>query len=282
MKNGTKQEIFITKATGHKELFDVSKLEHSLQRVHASPDIIQKISEHIIQELEDGMSTHEIYNHAFTLLRKFEKPVATRYSLRRAIMDLGPTGFPFERFIAEIYGAQGYEAVTDQIVYGGCVEHEIDIVAWKGDELLMAEAKFHHQLGLKSDLKVVLYVKARFDDLAQGKFTYGNKERVLTKGLLITNTKFTVSAIKYAECQNLTIIGWNYPANGSLHQMIESANLHPLTCLSSLSDHDKKALLEKNIILCKALEENPSHLSSIGLTEVNIEVVLEEIRGLKI
>jgi hypothetical protein len=271
------EKIMIRKASGVLEAFDIAKLEHSLRRAHASESLISKVVERINQNVEDGMTTHDIYHEAFSLLHKLEQPTAARYSLRRAIMELGPSGFPFERFVAEIFKARGYEAITDQIVLGKCVEHEVDVVAWKNDELIMSEVKFHNELGLKSDLKVVLYVKARFDDLGATTFNYGNTDRKLSAGWLVTNTKFSSSAIKYAECNDMKIVGWNYPADEGLKEMIDSANLHPITTLNSLSDHDKKLLLEKNIVLCKTIKDNPELLISTGLAEANTEAILEEI-----
>jgi hypothetical protein len=271
------QTILITKASGEKEAFDIQKLEHSLKQAQASPGSIQAVTSHILQELEEGMSTHEIYRHAFELLHKVEKRVALRYSLKRALLDLGPSGFPFEKFVAEIFRGQGYDAVTDQVVYGGCVEHEVDVVAWKNNKLIMSEVKFHNQLGLKSDLKVVLYVKARFDDLHKGLFNYGGHETTLSEGWLITNTKFTISAVRYAECQNLRIVGWNYPLDGNLHDMIESTGVHPLTSLHSLSEHDKKTLIQQGVVLCKTLQKDKTILKNLGLSEANIEAINEEI-----
>ncbi len=271
------QQIFITKANGKREAFDIQKLEHSLEQASAAPATIEKVVSHVLQELEDGMSTKEIYRHAFELLHKIEKKVAIRYSVRRAIMDLGPSGFPFEKYVAEIFKKLGYEAVTDQIVHGACVEHEVDVVAWKPSNLIMCEVKFHNELGMKSDLKVVLYVKARFDDLAKATYNYGGEQRALNEGWLITNTKFTISAIKYAECKNLKIVGWNYPLDGNLHDMIESAEVHPLTCLHSLSEHDKKTLIQKGIVLCKTLQKDPNILKELRLSEANIEAINEEI-----
>jgi hypothetical protein len=272
-----REEIVIRKADGTSEPFDIVKLEHSLHRAHASPTLTQKVVEHIVQEIEDGMTTHDIYQRAFNLLHKLERPAAIHYSLRRAIMTLGPTGFPFEKFVAEIFRSRGYEAVTDQVVQGGCVEHEIDVVAWKDEELIMAEVKYHNELGLKSDLKVVLYVKARFDDLSTVKFNYGGKERKLTHGWLITNTKFSLSAIKYAECQLMKIVGWNYPINESLRDMIETSGLIPITQLNTLSERDKKLLIEKSVLTCNRLKEQPEILTSIGLSQANSEAVLKEV-----
>ncbi|MES2436979.1 MAG: ATP cone domain-containing protein [Patescibacteria group bacterium] len=268
---------YVVKANGKKEPFDILKLEHSLRNADATPDTLQKITKHIIQELEDGMTTQDIYKHAFSLLHNIERRSALKYSMRRAVMDLGPSGFPFERLVAEIFKQKGYEAVTDKIVEGSCSDHEVDVVAWKPDSLIMCEAKFHGQLGLKSDLKTILYVKARFDDLSKKTYTFGAEPQPLSEGWLVTNTKFTITAIKYAECQGMKAIGWNYPLDGNLHDLIDSTGLHPLTCLHSLSDHDKKELLSKNIILCKNLVEDPSILVGLGLNDANIEAVLEEI-----
>jgi hypothetical protein len=44
----------------------------------------------IYSELKEGMTTSEIYGHAFSLLKKYHVSLAARYSLKQAIMDLGP------------------------------------------------------------------------------------------------------------------------------------------------------------------------------------------------
>ena len=75
----------------------------------------------------------------------------------------------------------------------------------------------------------------------------------------------------------MKIIGWNYPIGGGLKDMIEKSGLHPITSLNSLSVHDKKTLLEKNIVLCKSLTNDVELLRAIGLTDANIDSVLEEI-----
>ena len=213
----------ITKSDGTREQFDEAKLAASLKKVGASPEIIGHITDQIEREMWEGMTTADIYSRAFTLLRKKNHKTAIKYSLRRALFELGPDGFPFERFVARIFEHWGYEAITDQLVMGSCVEHEVDVVAWKGDELVMAEAKFHNVIGLASDVKIALYVKARFDDLSDTVFDYGGKERKLSPQghWLVTNTKFTETAIKYGECKGLRMLGWNYPNKDNLHQIIE-------------------------------------------------------------
>jgi hypothetical protein len=277
-------QIFVKKADGTRELFDTTKLESSLKRAGASTQSVEEILNHITDNLDGEITTHEIYKLAFELLGNIEKPIALKYSLKRAIMELGPSGFPFEDFIAEIFRGQGLEAKTGQMVKGFCVEHEIDVVAWNEKKLLMVEAKFHNELGIKSDLKVILYVKARFDDLLKMKFDYGmqdGKERDLDEAWLVTNTKFTSTAIEYGSCQGgIRMIGWNYPPMGNLHDMILESKLHPLTCLTTLNGREKKALLDKGIVLCKTILEKGNLLEEIGLTGEKIESVIQEINSL--
>lgn len=270
----------IVKSNGEKEFFDSAKLVYSLARAGADKNVVESIVRHIEGELSEDMTTAEIYRHAFELLRRTEKRVAVKYSLKRALLDLGPDGFPFEKFVAEIFKARGFETLTDQVVQGGCVEHEMDVVAWNDTELHMVEAKFHNEPGLKSDLKIALYIKARFDDLQTVDFSYGGKTRKLTRGWLFTNTKFTDHAIRYGECKKLSMVGWNYPHEKSLEDMVIEANLHPLTCLGSLSQSDKKILLKNGLSLCRHVAERKDELKAFGIDENRIPVVLDEIASI--
>lgn len=274
------EPIYVVKADGKRELFDQSKLEISLKKAGAGGKVVEQIIEHIKAHLGTDTTTREIYKHAFELLHKDEKPIAIKYSLKRAIQDLGPSGFPFEDFVAEIFRQKGYNAESGKVVKGFCVEHEVDVVAWNDEKLIMVEAKFHNEPGTKSDLKVILYVKARFDDLRKVTFKYG-KEREIDEGWLVTNTKFTSTAIEYGSCQGgIRMIGWNYPPVGNLHDMILESKVHPLTCLASLNGREKKELLSKGIVLCRTLSENVELLRAVGLTDVKLQKVLDEIEAL--
>ena len=271
----SEERTFIIKSDGTREAFDVGKLKVSLSKAKASPEVAEKIAGHIAREIEDGMSTSAIYRHAFELLHKFERPAAGRYSLKRAIAALGPSGFPFEKFIAELFRARGFQTLTDQMVDGKCSSHEMDVIMWNENKLLMAEAKFHNEIGIKSDLKVALYIKARFDDLKGQRFMFG-RERGLDEGFLITNTNFTTRAIQYSECSGVRLIGWNYPKVGNLHNLIEDEQLHPITCLTSLSSTEKKGLLEKGVVLCKNIRGDAEMLRAAGLDTRSIDRAVEE------
>jgi len=268
--------ISITKSDGTKQLFEEEKLINSLRHVGASPEAIDDVVEEVEREIYDGMTTVEIYRRAFDLLRKHSSPVAAKYSVRRAMIELGPDGFPFEKFVARIFKMWGYEAVTDQTVIGKCAEHEVDVIAWKDNSLAMVEAKYHNEFGLKSDLKVSLYVKARYDDLSENEYDFGGTKRRLSEKWIITNTKFTDKAIRYSECSGIKLLGWNYPSKGNLHELISENGLHPITCLTSLSRDQKRELVGLNTLVCLDLVGNPGVLNKIGIKTEDTEKILTE------
>jgi hypothetical protein len=272
--------ISITKSDGTRQLFEEEKLIGSLRRVGATDIAIDEIVEQVESEMKDGMETNAIYNRAFELLKKHSLPVAIKYSVRRALVDLGPDGFPFEKFVARIFRAWGYSTLTDQMVPGKCVPHEVDVVAWKDQTLAMVEAKFHNEFGMKSDLKVALYVKARYDDLAMNTFDYGGKDMHLTEKWLITNTKFTDRAIQYGTCNDLKLVGWNYPSNGNLHDIIEDHGLHPISCIASLERSKMHELVSRDILVCADLVKSENVLRDVGIDEIRAAQILNEAKGI--
>lgn len=157
-----------------------------------------------------------------------------------------------------------------------CVEHEVDVVAWKGDELAMVEAKFHNEIGVQSDVKVALYVKARFDDLAEKTFTYDGKPRKLTSKWLFTNTKFTASAVTYGECKDIKLVSWSHPDHGNLHEIIEQNGLHPITCINGLTHQEKKDVIGRNVLACVDLIAQRSILHDIGMKPEQAEAAIAE------
>ena len=268
--------ILITKADGEKEQFRPEKLEHSLEYAGASSTMRARVLARVISELKPDMQTEEIYRHAFELLRKEEDtPVAARYSIKRAVFALGPSGFPFERFFAEILRADGWSVRADVTLMGRCAPHEVDVLAEKDGKRVGVEAKFHNDPGGKTDIRDALYVHARYHDLA----TTPDASSRVDEGWLVTNTRFTRNAIRYAQCSNLTLIGWDYPSGQGLQKMIEEARVHPITSLTTLSETEKKRLLDKNIVLCKDVK-TPHLLEEYGIKPANIGKVVEEAQRL--
>ncbi|MAZ29967.1 ATPase [bacterium] len=271
--------VLVTKADGTTEPFVEDKLRRSLRRAGAHHDEVQEVIQAITPVLFDGIKTQEIYGKAFEHLRKIEQPSAARYSLRRALFGLGPTGFPFEDFLARLFAVEGYKTQTRLMVTGKCVEHEIDVAAYTTEDSFVAEAKFHSRPGVKSDLQVIMYSFARKLDL-EGKRSCAGDQCGIQNFLVVTNTKFTHTAERYAECVGVELLSWDYPKDNNLHDRIQAAGVYPISVLSNLSNTQKRALIERGAIICRDIVDKPHLLRHAHLSAKKIEAVLSEARQL--
>ncbi len=273
-------EILITKASGTQEPFSEEKLRRSLERVHASEETIERVVAEVRNGLREGTTTSDMYRTAFSLLRKKDTAVAGRYSLKKALMELGPTGHPFEHFVGELLKADGFDVSVAQIVQGVCVTHEVDVIGMKENRHIMVECKFHNQPGRQCDVKISLYIQARFEDVERQWKKDPQHVQKFHEVWLVTNTRLTTDATDYARCVGMTAIGWNYPQGNGLEMRIDRAGLHPITCLTSLNRAQKNELMEKNVVLCKEIAECPEILYAVGCKEAAVKKVLEEIQQL--
>ncbi len=258
----------IIKADGQKEEFSEKKLIASIRRAGIPEPLQAETLMHVKTQLHEGIKTSEIYHHIVEFLTTFHQPYNTKYSLKQGLMDLGPTGYPFEDYLARLFQHLGYQTTTRVTVQGKCITHEIDVVATKGEEKIMVEAKFHNTAGIKTDVHVGLYTWARFEDC---------KERNgFTKALLVTNTKATTDVITYAQCVGMDLLGWGYPDHKNLQNMLDEFHLFPITVLSNLTTAQKQQLMEQGIILCSDLCTNPYGLAILGLPETKKNQILSE------
>ena len=265
----------IVKADGTIELFEGSKLEASLRRAGATEATAIRIRSTIEGSMGASAESSDIYRRAFQMLRHDARPAAARYSLRRALFDLGPTGHPFEDFVAELFKKEGWTVEGRRMIPGKCVSHEVDVYATRGNEHLAAELKYHNSPGYKTDVKVALYVKARFDDIWQCKEE--DKEVCpVDVGFLITNTKFTSQAIAYANCAGMGLLGWSYPHKGNLYDRIVANGLYPITALTTLKKAEKRLLIDRGIVTCEQMREQRDVLRLIGLSPERIGTVVAE------
>lgn len=268
--------IIITKASGKKESFVKSKLHHSLMRVGATATLATQIVNEIEQNLTEGTSTRDIYKRAHKLLRKSESPMAARYNLKNAIMQLGPSGYPFEKYIGEILKHQGYSVEVGTIVQGHCVNHEIDVIAEKDNHHFMIECKFHHKPGINCDVKIPLYIYSRFKDVEEQWVKLPGHGTKFHQGWVVTNTRFTQDAIQYGTCRGMNLLSWDYPLNEGLKDIIDRLGLYPITCLTSLTQAEKQTLLDDRIVLCSQICHNENLLVALGLKASRIKTVMDE------
>lgn len=258
----------IVKADGTVERFSPEKLMASLQRAGAGMHAAERIATTITSTLAPQVSSKEIYRKAFAMLRREARPAAARYALRRALLEMGPSGHPFEDFVAELFRAEGWNVEWRKTIKGKCVEHEVDVYATRqgpnGTETMAAELKYHNDAFYKTDVKVALYVKARFEDI------WHCDPRLETcpveRGFLITNTKFTTQAVRYAACSGLELIGWNYPEEGNLYDRVVAAGIYPITTLTTLKQSEKRLLMNQGISTSEQLRGRRDALRHLGLS----------------
>ncbi|WP_338378034.1 ATP cone domain-containing protein [uncultured Flavobacterium sp.] len=268
--------INIIKANGDKALFQVEKLINSLRRSQANETLIQQIVEQVEAVLYDGMTTKQIYKMAFKMLKGKSSVSASRYKLKKALMELGPTGFPFEKLVGKLMEHEGFATEVGVIVQGNCVQHEIDVIAQKENNHYMIECKYHSDQGRFCNVKIPLYIHSRFLDVEKQWERQKGHEAKLHKGGVYTNTRFTTDAIQYGKCVGLLMTSWDYPYGNGLKDRIDKSGLHPLTALTTLTKNEKAKLLDKGIVLCKELHENPTILDQIGISKTRQKNILDD------
>lgn len=266
--------LYIRKSSGEKQRFNLHKFRRSLLKAGAQEKDIKKIVHRI--KKEKPKSTQRIHEIATEMLQKENPPVADRYNLKRALMELGPHGYPFEQFVAHLFSLQGYTAQTNQVIPGACVDHEVDVVAQKNNHHYVIECKFHNRTGMKSDVQVTLYVQARFEDIHEAWKQKEQKQQEFHQVWVVTNTKFTSEAIKYGLCKNMKLLGWGYPAKNSLAELIQKHDLFPITTLTSLTKYQKRAFLKKGLVLCKQARDHQKTLAQLGLKPRAIQKIISE------
>lgn len=269
--------ICVIKANGERELFSQEKLRSSILRAGVPETYVNRLVLQINDILYPEIPTSIIYKHITGFLAGISQH-AGKYRLKQAIMDLGPSGYPFEKLIAKLLSYQGYSTQTNIFFRGRCVTHEVDVVATKNSEKNLIECKFHNAPGKRTDVKVSLYIQSRYEDILEGQTNCPSGTRC--KIWLVTNTKCTTDAISFANCKGIKIVSWGYPQEGNLQQMIEENRLYPLTCLTSLKDKVKHHLLTNDIVLCQDIMRQKDILDRFSLSQNEKNIVFQEIKAL--
>lgn len=270
--------IMIIKASGQPEEFNIQKLAGSLIRSGAPAAVAGEIAEEIAKQTLSSSKTRDIYRLARRLLKHYNLAAGIRYSLKKALAELGPTGYPFEKYFARILKGHGYSAEVGCTINGYCVTHEVDILARNGNRQFVIECKFHSNSGKPTDVKVALYVHSRFNDIKKAFELTPEHATDVHQGWLVTNTRCTTDAIKYAECVGLRIISWRYPETGGLEKMIEEKRLYPATILPSARRKSIETLFMNNFILAQDIADidEESFLRKSGIDYVTARAIKRE------
>ena len=259
----------VIKSSGDFEKFDGKKIYHSIRDAGGSNKLARGAVKEIKKKFRAQTSTEEILNFLIKFLSR-EPGVSERYDLKRAIMSLGPSGFPFEKFFAQVLESSGYKTTIDNKLKGKKIFQEVDIVAEK-EKKWMIECKYHNESGTMTRLHVPLYTYARFLDLKNYNFY---------APWLVTNTKCSRDAVEYAGGVGLRITSWKYPKKDNLQSLIEMKKLYPITILKKISNDELNKIYESEIVIAKDLlnfsEDELSKKTQISTKR--IAKILEEVR----
>jgi len=274
------ETLLIKKASGEMEAFLPDKLRRSLQRSGADDGVIEAIVKDVESWIYDGISSKKIYDRAFALLRKKTLGTAARYKLKNAIMELGPTGHPFEHFVGQVFKLQGYNVQVAQVLEGHCVTHEVDVIATRDNRQLYIECKFYLSSGKNANVQVPLYVHSRVNDIVRKRKSTPEFLDYSLSGGVVTNTRFTSDAVAYGECSGLYLLSWDYPIGNGLKDIIDREKIFPITALTQLTTPDKQSLMAHGIVICSQIQEEPNLLDSLGLDNIKLQRVIEEVENL--
>ena len=250
------KKLYVINSRGEREPFSRKKLHRVCKRLGVKKGISEQICANIEQRVYPGISTSEIAKLARGFLSDHSARLSIRFSLKDAMRKLGPDGFDFEKYVAEVFSRSGFSVDINQNIPGRCIsDYEIDFIAQKNKYTYIGEVKYHRSTGARSDLKVALYNYARFLDIKEGAF-FKNKKQEL-KTIVVTNTKFTSKSIRYSNCKGIDLLGWRYPARSGLEKMIEQFNLYPITILPSFKGSFKNKFAQERMMLVLDILESP-------------------------
>lgn len=248
---GRKRRIRVRKAAGTVEDFNAGKFQASLLRSGADPETIDMLVREVMDQVGPETTTREIYRLAHSLLRKQDRTCSMRYSLKKALFRLGPTGYPFERYIGDLFRNYGYKTDVGVTLEGRCVSHEVDVLAVNDGEVAVMECKYHNDKGTTTDVKTALYVRSRVLDLKPTLTGLHRGKRF--SGWLVTNTRCTSEALDYSRCAGLKILSWKHPVGRGLEEMIEGRKLYPVTIIHGIQAGLVEKMIQERILLLKDL-----------------------------
>ena len=195
--------MLVKKNSGELIPYDPKALKRSLTKSGAKKEEVEEVFELVSKDLYDGISTRDLYKKAFQYLKNYRSSYAARYSLKRALRDLGPEGYYFEKWIGKLMQSAGYESLHSEVVQGNAVTHEIDVVASKGDQLLFCECKFRNDEDAKISVTTPMYFLSRMKEVQDHTYHFFGRDMKPTKGFLVTNAYLTTDSIDFANITEL-------------------------------------------------------------------------------
>lgn len=219
-------KIFVTKYDGSRQTYNQEKVLGSIFRSGVKKEDALKVLTQVEAKLYDGISTKELYQLVHEEIdRQGFHQHARFYRLREALAKMDP--LDFEKFIKKILEKEGYECQWNVMVQGFCIDHQLDVIAKKDNQLFFVEVKHHQNPHRDCGLGTVAELWARLDDIKDG-FEKGTSKYDFSGAWLINNTKFSQHAKKYAQCKGIKLTGWRYKGKESLERLVKMGDIQEI------------------------------------------------------
>lgn len=247
-------------------------------RSGVSEEVADRIADEVEKNTREGMRTKEIYDMVIAFLEKEAPAASRRYDLRNAILRLGPAGFDFEKYIAELLKAYGYDTELPPILEGVCITHEVDVLARKDGRTAMIEAKLRQELSIFITIKDTMSTWARFLDLVESAKI--GRTPHMDECWIVTNSRFSTQSIQYGHCKNMVMLSWDHPRERPLPRWIDDVSLYPVTIMKGVDSRTLQSFSAANILLlCDLVRMTPEELEkSLALPKDAVKKLIEEAK----
>ncbi len=236
----------VLKKDGSKEEYKPDKIKKTCKRAGVSDSACDKIVSEVDSKYHKNMTTKEIYNIVRKSIEEYQDPhVAYKYDMKQGLSRLKPKESEFERYIAKFLDSIGHKAKWKvPKINGAGIDHEVDVLLTQ--ENIIVECKHHYSYKRFTGLDVVLEVRARLEDIQEGHDKGVKNSRDIQNFWIVTNTKFSQHAHRYAEYRGIRLLGWSC-RDMCLQDMIQDSKVYPITILPLNEDEHHK--FSKNDIL---------------------------------
>jgi Holliday junction resolvase-like predicted endonuclease len=268
--------VSVVKADGSKQFFDKDKVVRTCLRMGANHQLAAQVAQKVEDRVYEGMPTKKVLQLIFRFMGKDKPGVKHLFDLRRGLSLMGSKP-EFEMFIRVLLTHHGFEVTANQILKGLCGEHEVDAIARKDGLAYFVEVKHHLSYHALTGLDESRIARAVLEDVSEG-FQLGKTDFRIDKAMIVTNTRYSEHAIEYGKCRGILQVGWNYPVNKGLENMIEEKRLHPISCLRGVTDEERLMLAGRGLVFIRQLldEEELGLARKTGLRRESIRAIMEK------
>ena len=197
-------KIWVIKHDGSRQPFSQEKALNSILRAGVDKKQAGEILGIVESKLYSGITTKEIYKLVHSAIRgRVSLLQANFFRVREGLARMG--SFDFEKLVARVLESRGFSCQWNVMVGGRCIEHQIDVMAERGAKKYLVEVKHHRSEHRDCGLGDVVEMWGRLRDIEEGE-----QITEISGACLVTNTKFSQHACRFASCRGILLLGWRY------------------------------------------------------------------------